>query len=67
MQNLSKENKFDLDENELVRGNSVSYKWFHTKTRFDGEAKSNSENVARDSVCHASPSLGISRILHVVL
>ena len=39
MNNLSYENKFDFYENEWTcRGNTFSYEWFHTKTRFDTEA-----------------------------
>ena len=42
MNNLSYENKFDLYENEHAR-ETFSYEWFHTKTRFDTEAKDNSK------------------------
>ena len=36
--NLSYENKFALYENEHAR-ETFSYEWFHTKTRFDTEAR----------------------------
>ena len=42
-QNLSYEKEFDSCENEPGRGNSFSYEWFRTKTRFETEAKTNSE------------------------
>ena len=42
LQNLSHENEFDLHENEPEK-NTLSYEWFRTKTRFETEAKGNSE------------------------
>ena len=40
-------NEFDLHERELLKGGGgpFSYQWFHAKTRFDTEAKGNSEMV----------------------
>ena len=43
VQNLSYENEFDLLEKELAGGTHLHIKWFYTKTRFDTEAKDNSE------------------------
>ena len=40
---LSCANEFDLHENEPVGVNTLSYKWFRTKTRSDTEAKGNSD------------------------
>ena len=40
VQQLSYENEFDLHENEPV---DRTYEWFPTKTRFETEAKGNSE------------------------
>ena len=42
--NLSYVNEFDLHENE-PSGETISHESFHTKTRFDTEAKDNSEMV----------------------
>ena len=42
MRNLQYENKFDLQENKTVSGTHFQmngHEWFHTKTRFDTEAK----------------------------
>jgi len=43
VQNLSYGKEFDLHENEPV-GELISlFEWFRTKTRFETEAKANSE------------------------
>ena len=47
VQNLSHEYKFDSHENKPV-GDTFSYEWFRTKTRFDTEAKDNSEMAYHD-------------------
>ena len=45
MQSLSQENDSDLHENEPGGKTHFQYKWFRTKTRFDTEAKDNSEFI----------------------
>ena len=43
MRNHSNENEFDLHENVRARETHFSYERFRTKTRFETEAKGNSE------------------------
>ena len=53
MHNHSYENEFNLHENEI----SFSYEKMSTKTRFEEEAKGNSE-MAYYAPCFLSPDMG---------
>ena len=52
MRNHSNKNEFDLHENGRTEaGNSFSYEWFRTTTRFDTEVTRNGLLIEAKGVC----------------